>query len=256
MNAQLHIMALEGVPLIVPGDDLALIINTALRANDLSFQDGDILVLAQKIVSKAEARLVDLTTIRPGEQALSLATAVDKDPRLVELILSESRAVVRQKPGVLITEHRLGWIMANAGIDASNVSDDDRVLLLPVDSDQSCSALREQLIKHWNADIGVIINDSFGRPWRLGTTGVALGAAGIPSLWDRRGERDLFDRELKTTQQAIADELSAAASLLQGQGAEGRPIVLIRGLDLGSGEPVQSSPASALLRDKSEDMFR
>ncbi len=256
MNTQLHITALEGVPLIKPGDDLALIIHSVMQQNGLSLQDGDILVLAQKIVSKAEDRLVDLNTVVAGDQATTLAAAVDKDPRLVELILSESRTVIRQKPGVLITEHRLGWIMANAGIDASNVSEDDRVLLLPVDSDQSCAHLREQFQHLCHADVGVIINDSFGRPWRLGTAGVALGAAGVPSLWDRRGERDLFDRELKTTQQAIADELSAAASLLQGQGAEGKPVVLIRGLSLGAGEPVPSSPASALLRDKSEDMFR
>ena len=254
MSAQLHIMALDGVPLIKPGDDLASIINNSLQSQSLTLQNGDILVLAQKIVSKAENRLVDLDSVSPGEQALALAKQVDKDPRLVELILSESRSVIRQKPGVLITEHRLGWIMANAGIDASNVGDDNRVLLLPVDSDQSCIELRSQFNTRCKADIGVIINDSFGRPWRLGTTGVALGAAGIPSLWDRRGERDLFDRELKTTQQAVADDLAAAASLLQGQGAEGRPVILIRGFNLALQLP--ASPARALLREQSEDMFR
>lgn len=256
MKHQLQIVALENIPLVHSGDDLAGIINAAMLHNELTPQQGDILVLAQKIVSKSEGRLVDLNSVTPGSQALSLAAEVEKDPRLVELILSESRSVIRRKPGVLITEHRLGWIMANAGIDSSNVGSDGQVLLLPVDSDHSCEVLRGQLMQHWGVDVGVMINDSFGRPWRLGTTGVALGAAGLPSLWDRRGQRDLFGRELKTSQSAIADELASAASLLQGQGAEGRPVVLVRGLELLPGEKVPSTPASALLRQQADDMFR
>ncbi|OED39339.1 coenzyme F420-0:L-glutamate ligase [Chromatiales bacterium (ex Bugula neritina AB1)] len=256
MSPQLQITALDGIPLINSGDDLAVVINAALARNDLTLQSGDILVLAQKIVSKAEGRIVDLNTVNPGPEACDLAAQVDKDPRLVELILSESSAVVRAKTGVLITEHRLGWIMANAGIDASNVNGDGLVLLLPLDSDLTCRHLRAALQQHWQVDVGVIINDSFGRPWRLGTTGVALGAAGVPSLWDRCGETDLFGRELKATHQAIADELAAAASLLQGQGAEGRPVVLIRGLDLAPGIEIPAQPAATLLRDKSADLFR
>ena len=255
MTVQLNITALEGIPLVEKGDNLAEIISVALTQNQLTLKDGDILVIAQKIVSKSEGRLVRLDSVTPGKEAVDLALDVDKDPRLVELILSESVGVIRKKKGVLVTEHRLGWIMANAGIDASNVNDGE-VLLLPIDSDQSCDEIKVALEARWNVELGVLINDSFGRPWRLGTAGVALGAAGIPSLWDRRGETDLFGRELKTTQQAIADELAAAASLLQGQGAEGRPVVLVSGLNLSPERPLPSCPARALLRDKAEDMFR
>lgn len=239
--------------MIAPGDDLAAVIQDGLKASDLTLQDGDILVLAQKIVSKSEGRIVDLRSVIPGARAQELAEAGDKDPRVVELILSESKSIVRQRPGVLITEHNRGWIMANAGIDASNVhsgADEENVLLLPVDPDKSCEELRAAL----GGQIGVIISDSFGRPWRLGTTGVAIGAAGVPSLWDRRGESDLFGRELLVSQQGIADELAASASLLQGQAAEASPVVLIRGFNLGPTAP--DRPASDLLRPIEEDMFR
>jgi len=256
MNSQLHIMALENLPLVLAGDDLAQMINSALVEQGLTLQDGDILVLAQKIISKSEGRMVNLDSVIPGSEAQRLAIEVNKDPRLVELILSESRAVIRKKPGVLITEHRLGWIMANAGIDASNVDHDQHVLLLPIDSDHSCANLRAALNAHWNVQIGVLINDSFGRPWRRGTAGIALGAAGVPCLWDRCGETDLFGRELKSTCPAVADELAAAASLLQGQGDEGRPVVLIRGLNLDTNRDVPFLPATALQRAESEDMFR
>jgi len=256
MSRELTITALSGIPMVHAGDDLAAIIIDAIESDQLALQSGDILVLAQKIVSKAEDRLFDLNSVTPQGEALTLAKQVDKDPRLVELILSESHAVVRKKPGVLITEHKLGWIMANAGIDSSNVSNDGKVLLLPVDSDQSCEHIRSHLQKYWKVDVGVIINDSFGRPWRLGTTGVALGASGVPALWDRRGEKDLFGRELKTTHQAVADELAAAASLLQGQGAEGQPVVLIRGFEPSIKQTLPTQPATALIRDVSADMFR
>jgi coenzyme F420-0:L-glutamate ligase/coenzyme F420-1:gamma-L-glutamate ligase len=253
------IQAVENIPLIVAGDDLAAIVADALNENGLVLRNGDILVLAQKIVSKAENRIVDLTEIKPGPKALALADTTGKDPRLVEIILSESRAVIRQVPGVLVTEHHRGWIMANAGIDASNVGSEpgeDNVLLLPLDPDRTCFELREQLRIRTGTEVGIIINDSFGRPWRLGTTGVALGAAGLPSLWDRRGEKDLFGRELQVSQQAVADELAAAASLLQGQGAESRPVVLVRGLAFGNSHPAPARPAADLIRDISEDLFR
>lgn len=259
MVRELSITALDNFPLVEAGDDLAVLIADAVEENGLKPAGGDVFVLAQKIVSKATGCLVDLRTITPGAKAVDLARAVDKDPRLVEVILSESRAVLRQVPGVLITEHRLGWIMANAGIDASNISadtGDDHVLLLPRDPDRFCRDLRQSLQTKFAVDVAVLINDSFGRPWRLGTTGVALGAAGLPSLWDRRGDTDLFGRELKVSQQAIADEIAAAASLLQGQGDEGRPVALIRGFDFGASGAPPERPAADLIRNTGEDLFR
>ena len=259
MGSQLTLQALENMPVITPGDDLAVVIGKALSANGLTLQDGDILVLAQKIVSKAAGLFVDLKTVEPGEKARELAQITDKDPRLVELILGQSRSVIRQVPGVLITEHNSGWIMANAGIDASNVSaqgDEDQVLLLPEDPDQACRKLRDSFRDLHKVDIGVLINDSFGRPWRHGTTGVAIGADGIACLWDRRGQVDLNGRALKVSQQAIGDELAAAASLLQGQGDEGKPVVVIRGYTPKASSPPPARPAADLIRAKDEDLFR
>ncbi|MCP4047379.1 MAG: coenzyme F420-0:L-glutamate ligase [Gammaproteobacteria bacterium] len=259
MTDQLTLEVIHNVPLICSGDDLSVIITIALSDNGMVLRDGDILVLAQKIVSKATGCFVDLKKITPSQRALELAKETEKDPRLVEVILTESKSVIRKAPGILITEHRLGWIMANAGIDASNVkadAGDDTILLLPQAPDKFCEELREQLRVHLNIDVGVLINDSFGRPWRVGTTGVALGAAGLTSLWDQRGETDLFGRELKVSQQAIGDELAAAASLLQGQGAEGKPVILVRGLKLGVSTKPPSSPAGDLIRNASEDLFR
>ncbi|MCR9138692.1 MAG: coenzyme F420-0:L-glutamate ligase [Alphaproteobacteria bacterium] len=256
MVRELSIRALENFPLVEAGDDLARLIADAMAENKIEPMDGDIFVLAQKIVSKATDCLVDLQTITPGEKARELASIVNKDPRLVEVILTESRAVLRHVPDVLITEHHSGWIMANAGIDASNVAGEDEVLLLPRDPDGYCGKLRQQLQTRYAVNVGVLINDSFGRPWRLGTTGVALGAAGLPSLWDRRGDTDLFGRELKVSQQAIADEIAAAASLLQGQGNEGRPVILIRGFDFAAPGSPPERPAADLLRSTGEDLFR
>lgn len=259
MSDTLTIRALNEFPMIVAGDDLAVIIADCLGVNNVELEDGDILVLAQKIVSKAENRLVDLRTVTPGREASELAHSVDKDPRVVQLVLTESRSIVRKVPGVLITEHVNGWIMANAGIDASNIGSDagdDLVLMLPEDPDRSCAELRSRMQQQFGVKIGVIINDSFGRPWRLGTTGVAIGAAGIASLWDRRGDTDLFGRELKVSQQAVADEIAAAASLLQGQGNEGRPVIVVRGFDYGNGEAPPERPAADLIRNATEDLFR
>ncbi len=259
MTDAFTIQALKDFPMVAAGDDLAAIIADSLGANNVTLEDGDILVLAQKIVSKAENRIVDLRTISPGVEARELACSVDKDPRMVELVLAESRSVVRKVPGVLITEHRNGWIMANAGIDASNIASDagdDLVLLLPEDPDKSSADLRLRMRERYGFEIGVVISDSFGRPWRLGTTGVAIGAAGIPSLWDRRGATDRFGRELKVSQQAVADEIAAAASLLQGQGDEGRPVVLVRGFDFNANGAPPARPASDLIRQASEDLFR
>ncbi|MEQ9640350.1 MAG: coenzyme F420-0:L-glutamate ligase [Alphaproteobacteria bacterium] len=251
----LQLTALEGLPLVRPGDDLAGLILDALAANGLSLRDGDVLVLAQKIVSKAEGRIVDLNTVEPSPRAVELAEAVNKDARQVELVLQESSEIVKHRPGVLIVAHRLGYVMANAGIDHSNIDSGDgqeNVLLLPLDPDGSCASLRETLRQRAGVDVAVIVNDSFGRAWRVGTTGIALGCAGLAALVDLRGEVDLFGRELMVSEEAIADELSGAASLLQGQGDEGLPVVLVRGYR----SPAPSTDAKVLVRPREQDMFR
>ncbi len=251
----LTLLALDGVPMVRPNDDLAAIVDDAIAAIGETLDDGDIIVVAQKIVSKAEGRIVDLRNIVPSDQAITLAKSVEKDPRHVEVILRESRAVVREKPGVLIVENNLGLIMANAGVDHSNVESDapdETVLLLPADPDASAEQLRQGLAARMGASVGVIVNDSVGRPWRVGTTGLAIGVAGLPAVVDLRGDTDLYGRELRVSEQAVADELAAAASLLQGQGAEGKPVVLIRGFT--SDAPKQ--PATAALRPAEQDMFR
>jgi coenzyme F420-0:L-glutamate ligase / coenzyme F420-1:gamma-L-glutamate ligase len=252
---RIELIGVEGLPLVAPGDDVADLIVAGLDRATLRPRADDILVVAQKIISKAENRFVDLTTIDPSDRARRIAAAVDKDPRLVEVILAESARIVRQARNLLITEHRLGFVMANAGIDQSNVGPADgpqQVLLLPRDPDHSAEALRNRLSRHYDCALGVIINDSFGRAWRRGTVGVALGAAGIPALLDLRGRPDLFGRDLRVSIVALADELAAAASLLMGQAAEAVPVVLVRG---GTWmEP--PCPAGALIRPAPEDLFR
>ncbi|MGA0562559.1 coenzyme F420-0:L-glutamate ligase [Ancylobacter sp. VNQ12] len=250
MSGRIELIALEGLPLVAPGDDLAVLIGEALARSSLALRDGDVLVLAQKIVSKAEGRRVALADVEPSEEARAFAVQVGKEPRLVELILRESARVVRARPNVLIVEHRLGLIMANAGIDQSNV-EPGYALLLPENPDASAARLRARLAPE-GMRFGVVINDSFGRPWRRGTTGVAIGAAGLPALVDRRGEADLFGRPLQVTMIALADEIAASASLLMGPAAEGIPAVLVRGLDW----TAPGSPASTLIRPANEDLFR
>jgi coenzyme F420-0:L-glutamate ligase / coenzyme F420-1:gamma-L-glutamate ligase len=243
------------IPMVRPGDDLAGLLIAACERNALAPADGDVLVVAQKIVSKAEGRYVDLAKIQPSPRAAGLAAEVDKDPRLVEVILAESRRVVRQRPGVLIVEHRLGFIMANAGVDRSNIDPDvaaEPVLLLPSDPDASAAGLRARIGAHFRTRPGVIITDSWGRAWRRGTVGVALGVAGLPALMDMRGRPDLFGHGLRVTQTGFADEIAGAASLIMGQADEARPMVLVRGLSW-SGPP---SPAAALIRPAEEDLFR
>jgi coenzyme F420-0:L-glutamate ligase/coenzyme F420-1:gamma-L-glutamate ligase len=212
-----------------------------------------VVAFAQKVVSKAEGRHIDLATVTPTLRALELAAVVQKDPRLVELVLRESRRVVRAAKDVLIVEHRLGLIMANAGIDQSNVSgSSESALLLPEDPDRSAQALREDLLKRTGCSVAVLVTDSFGRPWRLGTTGVAIGAAGIASVLDLRGTPDMFGRTLRVSVVGHADEIAAAASLVMGQGAERRPVVIVRGL----AETALHTPAKSLLRPPGEDLFR
>ena len=252
--ARLELIALPDFPLVKAGDDLATLVFEGLARAGVTLAAGDVVVLAQKIVSKVEGRLVDLASVTPSPEALTVAEEVRKDPRVVELVLRESRRIVRKAPNVLIVEHRLGFIMANAGIDQSNVQDGARevALLLPENPDASAERLRAELFARAGIEVAVVINDSFGRPWRRGTVGVAIGAAGLPSLMDRRGEADLFGRELQVTMIAYADEIAASASLLMGQAAEGTPVVLLRGLAWSAA----ANPASDLLRPVGEDLFR
>jgi len=252
--ASVSLHPISGLPLFKPGDDIAAIIGSALQSSGLGLQDRDVLVIAQKIVSKAEGRYVELSEIEPSERARELAQRTGKDPRHVEVVLSESEEVVKVGPHVIVTAHRLGFIMANSGVDESNIEHGTggRLLLLPKDPDGSAAAVKQALDARFGVSCGVVINDSFGRPWRNGVVGVALGAAGVPALVDRIGEEDLFGRKLKVTEIATADEIASAASLLMGQAGEGIPAVLVRGLRLDA----PAAPASALIRDKSRDMFR
>ena len=255
MTARLELIPLQGFPLVEPGDDLVQMILDALRDNDLSLQAGDVLVVAQKIVSKAENRYVRLGDVSVSPEAQALAKQAGKDPRLVQLILQESREVVRVRPGVIIVEHRNGYVHANAGIDKSNIArnaDDPRVLLLPADPDASAHALRQGLAARGALAPQVIINDSMGRAWRNGTIGVAIGTAGLDPLHNQIGDIDMFGNVLEATEPAVADELAAGASLVMGQAAERCPVVLARGACLRSSE----GGSAALLRDKSIDMFR
>jgi coenzyme F420-0:L-glutamate ligase/coenzyme F420-1:gamma-L-glutamate ligase len=245
----------RGIKLVEPGDDLGAIAVAAFAANGIVPEDGDVLVLAQKIVSKAQGRYVDVTAVSPSKRALELARELDKDPRFVEVVLSESKRVVRHRPGLLIVEHRLGFVMANAGIDHSNLPTEngvERALLLPEDPDGSARALQQHLVGVFGRNIAVIISDSFGRAWRKGTVGVALGAAGLPALIDMRGHPDLFGRELLVTETGFADEIAAAAGLLMGQADEAVPMVLVRGLSWSAPEVA----AAALIRPAEHDLFR
>jgi coenzyme F420-0:L-glutamate ligase/coenzyme F420-1:gamma-L-glutamate ligase len=248
---------LPDIPLIRPGDHLADILLSSINAGGIALLDGDIIVLAQKIVSKAEGRQVDLATVKPSSRALDLAASCTKDPRLVELILRESNEVLRIRPGTIIVEHRLGFISASAGIDHSNVQGDgerpeDWVLLLPVDPDRSAAEIRKQLEAASGKRLGVMIIDSHGRAWRLGTLGVAIGLSGLPGVVDQRGWEDLFGYRLQITIVGAADELAAAASLVMGQAAEGTPAVHVRGFPY----PLREGSLREILRPRGEDLFR
>lgn len=248
-SPSLELIAPSPFPLVREGDCLATLITESLGPTGV--QPGDIFVVAQKIVSKAEGRYFEMASVHPGEEASRLALITGKDPRLVELVLRESERVLRAVPGVLITRHKRGWIMANAGIDASNVDRPGHVLLLPIDPDASAAALRRQLWARLGSDVGVVICDSWGRPWRLGTVGAAIGASGVGMLMSLRGTRDLEGRPLEVTEVASGDEIAAAASLLMGQAAEGRPVVVIRGLNV----PDRGQNASNLIRPLENDLF-
>ncbi|MBP8234442.1 MAG: coenzyme F420-0:L-glutamate ligase [Rhizorhabdus sp.] len=250
--ATVTLCALQGVPLIEPGFDLARIIVDALHSTGERLCEGDIVVLAQKIVSKAEARLIALEDVAPSPKAIELAAECDKDPRLVELILSESQEVMRVRKGALIVRHRLGIVLANAGIDQSNIGQDkEAALLLPVDPDASAAKLRAGLRAMTGVGPAVLIIDSLGRAWRTGTTGTAIGVAGMPGLLDLRGRPDLHGRPLASSELGLADEVAAAASLVMGQADEGRPIVLVRGIGLAQ----RDGSATELIRPRHLDLF-
>jgi len=254
---QLTYYALQGIPQIRPGDNLPAIISAAVADNGLFLQDGDVLILAQKIVSKSEGRLVNLTSVQPSPRAFELAEYLGKRPELVELILQESNEVVRTRPGTIIVEHKSGFICANGGIDHSNVkgnwgNEDDWVLLLPEDSDLSAAMIRAELEVLSGARLGVIIIDSHGRAWRNGVLGTTIGASGLPALLDMRGEEDMFHYKLRVTTIATADELAAGGSLMMGQASEGTPVVLARGFPY----PLREGNAQELIRKKENDLFR
>jgi coenzyme F420-0:L-glutamate ligase/coenzyme F420-1:gamma-L-glutamate ligase len=252
---RLTVAALAGIPEVGPGDDLAALLIAAMAGDELFPQSHDIVVVTQKVVSKAEGRYLDLETVEPSPRAQDLAAATGKDARLIEAILSESAEVLRAAPGVIVVATRSGLVLANAGIDQSNLAAGNagpRVLLLPEHPDRSALAIKQRLDAHFGSDIGVIISDSAGRAWRLGTVGLAIGAAGVPSLWDRRGERDMAGRALEATEVGFADAVAAAAVLAMGEAAEARPAALVRGLTWAA----PSRPAAALQRPKTHDLFR
>ena len=218
--SSLVLKAVPGLPMVVPGDDLAGLLGDAMARAHMVPADGDVLVIAQKIVSKAEGRIVDIATVTASARAVELAGEIGKDPRVVEVILGEAVRVVRARPNLLIVEHKRGWVMANAGVDQSNVGGTGRLLLLPEDPDASAERLRVSLSARFGVELAVVINDSFGRAWRRGTAGIAIGVAGLPSMIDLRGQPDLFGRILEVSIIGFADEIAAAASLLMGQAAE------------------------------------
>jgi coenzyme F420-0:L-glutamate ligase / coenzyme F420-1:gamma-L-glutamate ligase len=268
MRQSVQFVAIDGLPEIEPGADLAALVSEALEARALAPRARDVLIVAQKIVSKAQGRFVELDCIVPSHEARELAGITGKDPRIIEVVLRETDELVRAAPNVLIVRHRLGFVMANAGVDRSNVpaapavpaaptvpaaeAARERVLLLPRDPDGSAAELRQRLVERFGVPVGVIISDSFGRPWRRGVVNVALGSAGLPALIDRRGERDRNDRALEVTEVAFADAIAAGAALVMGEAAESTPLVLARGLTWSAPERV----ARALLRPKEEDLFR
>jgi coenzyme F420-0:L-glutamate ligase/coenzyme F420-1:gamma-L-glutamate ligase len=245
--------ALPGIPVVQPGDDLAGLILDALKRAELTLQAGDVLVVTSKIVSKAEGRFVVLDSVQPSDEAHKLAAQTGKDPRMVELVLRESASVSRTAPNVLVVRHRLGFVSANAGIDQSNVDGTDaQVLLLPVDPDASARQIHERLHAATGVAVGIVISDSHGRPFRLGNVGVAVGVAGMPALVDLRGQHDMFGRVLRISVQGYADMVASAACLLTGEGGEGLPVVLLRGLNF----PAEDGHAADLYRPAAQDLYR
>jgi coenzyme F420-0:L-glutamate ligase/coenzyme F420-1:gamma-L-glutamate ligase len=252
----MHLFPVAGLPMIQPGDDLPALIVDRLAAAGERLHEGDILVIAQKVVSKAEGRLVRLADVQPGCQAVEIAATVGKDSKVIQVVLDDSKELVRVRKGLLVVEQRSGWVCANAGVDRSNVESDgasDYLALLPEDADASAAAIRARLADLTGVAPAVIVNDSHGRAWRIGTVGVAIGCAGLPPIWNQRGLHDLFGYELVASEECIADELAAAASLVMGQSDEGRPVVVIRGYVL---PDAPHAPAQAIQRPAGMDAFR
>ena len=246
---------LAGIPIVRKGDDVACLVGDAIERAGIAPAGFDVIVVTQKILSKAEGRRVRLADVEPSPRARELAAALDKDPRMIEVVLGESKAVVAHGHGVLITEHRSGHVMANSGVDRSNVGhegDDEEVLLLPLDADASAAALARALEARFGCRIAVVVSDSVGRAWRHGVAGIAIGAAGLPSLTDLRGEPDLFGIPLEVTLTGLADQIASAANLVAGEGAQGVPAVHVRGLAWNAA----SAPARALVRERESDLFR
>ncbi len=258
---KLTYFGVENIPMVEPGDDLVDLIDQALIAMGERLEENDVVVIAQKIISKSENRYLDLRTVEPSEDAIKLAREVDKDPRKVQAILDESNEVVRARPGVLIVEQKGGFVQANAGIDQSNIMQgdgdpDELCLLLPVDSDASAEKIRQVIAERHNIHVGVIINDSLGRAWRMGTLGLAIGVAGFTALEDYIGGYDLYGRELQVTQVGAADEMAAGASLVMGQTTEKTPVVIVRGYHPVEPEGENERGVKPLIRPREMDMFR
>jgi len=252
------VRALKGVPTVNPGDDLVRIIAGALDRTGVELLDNDVLVVVSKVISRAEDRFVDVSTVTPSKRAERLAARTGKDSRLIELVLSEAAAVSRVAPGALIVRHRLGFVCADAGIDFSNAGTPSGrsglgpwALLLPAEPDRSAALLREALQRTSRKRLGIIVSDSHGRPFRLGTIGAAIGVSGVPPLWDRRGEADRFGRLLEHTQTALADQLATAADLVAGQADESRPVMLLRGLSFDATD----EPATRVCRPLDQDLY-
>jgi coenzyme F420-0:L-glutamate ligase / coenzyme F420-1:gamma-L-glutamate ligase len=254
-QARVELIGTRHIGLIEPGDDLPALILRAFEHDGLLLHDGDVLVIAQKVVSKAEGRYVWLDEIKASERALEMARQCQKDARLVELILRESREVLRCVPGVIVVENKYGVVLANAGIDRSNIEQTprgERVLMLPNNPDETCRAIRVRLQELSGRKVSVVINDSIGRAWRKGTQGTAIGVSGLPAVQDMRGRGDLFGFRLQTTEVGTADEIAAAASLVMGQCDEGIPVVLVRGLPIWDID----GRAADVIRPRSQDLFR
>lgn len=253
----MQLFPVPNFPLIQPGDDLAQLIVERLAAIGETVQPGDILVIAQKVVSKAEGRLVKLATVEASARAHEIASTIGKDPRIVQIILDDSREIIRMRRNLLVVEQRSGWVCANAGVDRSNIQPDadgnEYLSLLPEDSDASAEEIRQRLHILTGVAPAVLISDSHGRAWRVGTMGICIGCAGLPPIWDQRGLHDLFGYELQSSEECIADELAAAASLLMGQSNEGQPVIVIRGYRPPLRPP---APARTIQRAAATDAFR
>ena len=251
----LELLAIENIPLIEPGDDLVSILIQTIKEEKIKLRRGDILVIAQKVVSKSENRYVYLNDVTPSSEAIRIAKNSDKDPKLVQLILNESIKVIRQGRGVIVVENKLGFIHANAGIDKSNIesdTDNPKVLLLPKDPDNSALKIKEEIFRQTELKVGIIINDSSGRAWRKGIVGIAIGSSGVEVLLNLRGQKDLYGNTLEITEVGRVDEIASAASLLMGQANEGLPVIIVRGIP----ETSKVNNVKSILRDKSEDLFR